>query len=52
MHLVETVLQIWIVIFSWASDIWVQYFLTMLGSGSKPQVSVSHAIMKVNNRYA
>lgn len=30
----------------------VPYFLTMLGSGSKPQLLVSHAIMKENNEYS
>ena len=30
----------------------VEYSLLMLGSGSEPQVSVSHTIMRVNNQYS
>lgn len=29
----------------------VQYFLVMLGSGSEPQLPVSHMVNKINNRY-
>lgn len=41
-NLVDTVL--WILIFSWASD--------MLDSGSKPQLPDSHVITRVNNWYS
>lgn len=36
-------------IFSWPSDNVVQYTLVMLGSGSEPQLPVTHVITGVNN---